>query len=415
MKTFAEAQQAINDFTVSLDTTKSYTLERIEKLLHELGNPQDEFKTVHVAGTSGKTSTCYFIAAMLKAGGFKTGLSVSPHIEEINERVQIGLEPLPEKIFCEELEAFLKILNTLSVKPTYFELFVAFAYWYFAKIGVDYAVVEVGLGGLLDGTNVIKRPDKVCVITDIGLDHTHILGKTITEVARQKAGIIQDHNSVFMHEQDSAVKEEIIKRAGKEHATLHYIVQPPDNELPAELPDFQKRNWNLARETCEFIFAKEGAKQLTEKEWLKTANTIIPGRLETFSHKGKTIVMDGAHNSQKMETLLESLRSKFPGDSSAVLLAVSDGKDVHLDMMVKELEKFTDFVIVTTFDTNQDTPKKSIDPAKIQKYFKRTEAITEPDLNQALSMLISRPEKILLLTGSLYLISEARKLLKNLK
>ncbi len=410
METFADAEKVINDFVLNLDKHESYTLERIEKVLDKLGNPQDKFKTVHVAGTSGKTSTSYFVANMLQAAGFKTGLSISPHIEEINERVQIGLQPLSKEIFLKELQEFLKILNTLSIQLTYFELLVAFAYWYFAKVDVDYAVVEVGLGGLLDGTNVIKRPDKICVITDIGLDHTQILGDTLAKITIQKAGIIQDHNHVFMYHQPVSVKNEVINRAEVFHATLHYIEQPPDRELPAQLPAFQKRNWNLAKEVCEFIFSGSGVKPFTAKQWFKTADITIPGRLETISYKDKLIVMDGAHNSQKMKTLIQSTRAKYPHVRPVVLLAVGSNKDLHLEIMTKELEDFASFVVITKFGKSQDSPRHPIEPAKIAANFKSLEVSAEPNLAKALSKLLGRPEQIFLITGSLYLISEVRKL-----
>src|SRR5690606_38872097 len=119
---------------------------------------------------------------LLAAAGQKVGMTVSPHVYEVNERVQINTKPLAETQFCRELSRFLNIIQSSGVRPTYFELLVAFAYWEFAEQGVDYAVIEVGLGGLLDGTNVVARDDKVCIITDIGFDHTSVLGKTLSAI-----------------------------------------------------------------------------------------------------------------------------------------------------------------------------------------------------------------------------------------
>lgn len=409
IKTFAEAEQAINDFVTPSNIGENYTLDRIKELLGHLDNPQDKFKTVHVAGTSGKTSTCYFIAKMLESGGYKTGLTISPHITEINERVQIGLKPLPEKNFCNELEKFLTILNKLSIRPTYFELMVAFAYWYFAKIEVDYAVVETGLGGLLDGTNTILRPDKICVITDIGLDHTSILGNTLKLIAQQKAGIIQEHNHVFMYDQGAEVTEQILAIAKEEHAVLHLI--QGSGKISTDLPPYQERNWNLAKQVCEFILKTNG-KDLNEEEWLGTAKVIIPGRTETITYGDKTIILDGAHNAQKMKTFIDSFKQKFPGESPAALLAISDDKD--LDAIARELEGVASFIIVTSFKSNQDLQKISIDPKKLAKYFTVSKTVVEADAGKALALLLKRPEKTLLITGSLYLISEARKALAKI-
>jgi dihydrofolate synthase/folylpolyglutamate synthase len=411
MKSFDEVNQIINDYVLSLDSNSSYTLHRIKELLKELGNPQEEFKTVHIAGTSGKTSTSYYIANMLKTGGYKVGLSVSPYVEEMNERVQLGASPLPEPIFCREFTQFFKILNTLSITPTYFELFVAFAYWYFAKIKVDYAVIEVGLGGLLDGTNVIERQDKICVITDIGLDHTRILGDTLTQIVRQKAGIIQDHNHVFMYRQDDEIGREIISRAKQKHAIIHYA-EPSEADM--ELVNFQKRNWILARDVCEYIFTRDSHEGLDDKQWVKTADIVIPGRLETFKYKNKTIILDGAHNPQKIRSLTESFKTRYPGASPVVLLAVGDNKDLHLEDISKEVGKLSKFVIITAFERGRDAPRMSISPKKIAQKLEQNHVLIEPDLDKAVKLLINRQEDLLLITGSLYLVGAVKKILRGM-
>ena len=171
-------------------------LERVMKLMDVLGNPQDKLPVIHIAGTSGKTSTGYYMAALLKAGGKKAGLTISPHIDSVNERVQIGGSPLPEAEFCSELGNFLEIIRGAGQSPSYFELLYAFALWVFVRRGVDYAVVETGLGGLLDATNVTGRADKVCIITDIGFDHEYVLGSGLAQIAAQKIGIVHDQGTM---------------------------------------------------------------------------------------------------------------------------------------------------------------------------------------------------------------------------
>src|SRR5581483_7745687 len=160
-----------------------YTLDTINAVMELVGNPQDKVKVLHVAGTSGKTSTAYYLASLLKANGASVGLCVSPHLIEVNERVQIDLKPLPERDFCDGLGQFWDLATSTGLKPSYFEMLVAFPYWEFARRGLDYVVMEVGVGGLLDGTNVVHSENKVCIITDIGLDHTKLLGDTIPEIA----------------------------------------------------------------------------------------------------------------------------------------------------------------------------------------------------------------------------------------
>ena len=190
LRSFNDIDTVLKDFIPPMRSFRSvYTLDTMRALMLALGNPQNSYKTIHVAGTSGKTSTSYYIAALLGQTGKKIGLSVSPHVDNVNERVQIDLVPLDEHEYCQQFSTFLQIINKLRIKPTYFELLIAFAFWQFAQEKVDYAVIEVGLGGLLDGTNVIERSDKVCVIADIGLDHVAVLGNSLAGIAAQKAGI----------------------------------------------------------------------------------------------------------------------------------------------------------------------------------------------------------------------------------
>lgn len=408
MKSFAEVEKAVNSYAMSLDRSSSYSLERIIALLEALGNPQEKFKTVHIAGTSGKTSTSYYTAAMLEKAGYKVGLSVSPYVNDMNERVQIGTEPLPETLFCQEFSQFFEILNKLSIRPTYFELFVSFAYWYFAKAGVEYAVMEVGLGGLLDGTNVIRREDKVCIITDIGLDHISVLGGTIKEVAAQKAGIIQPHNHVFIYRQSSEIDTQIQARAREKHAIIHYADAKPAQEC------LQRRNWNLAQTACEYILDRDGKERPASEAWLQTAYITIPGRQETLKYKEKTIILDGAHNAQKTDFLVESFRARYPDESPAVLLAIGANKDIHVQGMAQSLGILANFTIITTFSKGGDTPYPSIDPEEIAKYFDEQCVTVEPDLQRAIEALLAREEKILLVTGSLYLVGAVKKLLKDI-
>ena len=177
------------------------TLDRMWPLLSAVGNPHKKLKTIHIAGTSGKTSTSYYIAALLKASGQRTGMTVSPHVDSITERLQIDGSPVSDDLFCSYLSEFLDLITDVDPQPSYFELMIAFVLWVFARENLDYVVLETGMGGLFDGTNVVTRSDKICVITDIGLDHTQILGNNVEQIAAQKAGIIHKGNHVFTYKQ----------------------------------------------------------------------------------------------------------------------------------------------------------------------------------------------------------------------
>jgi len=162
-----DAEQLLLTYSPEKQAGETYTLGRMRLFMERLGNPQNDIPAVHIAGTSGKTSTAYYVRAMLEAHGKKTGLTTSPHITSVAERVQIGGKPLDDATFLSYLNEFLALIARWpDIRPTYFELLTAFAYWVFKQESVDYMVIEVGLGGLLDATNVIDT-EKVCVITPI--------------------------------------------------------------------------------------------------------------------------------------------------------------------------------------------------------------------------------------------------------
>lgn len=414
IKTFADAHKVLERYVPkSRSMSGAYTLDRMDKLMAALGNPQDKLKVIHIAGTSGKTSTAYYVAALLTASGQKTGLSVSPHIDEVNERLQINLKSMGEKSYCETLAEFTDIVEKSGIKPTYFELLVAMAYWEFARQQVDYAVMEVGMGGLLDGTNVAKRADKVCIITDIGLDHTSVLGKTIPEITSQKAGIIKPHNSVFVYQQNGEVMDVIREVCRQEQAELHEVRLPSDEMLPAHLPLYQKRNWYLANRAYAFVAERDKLPELSQDELNKTTKTYIPARMEIVQHQGKTIVLDGAHNAQKLKALSVSLKDRFGDQQIAVLFSLIQSSNLRLKTSLRVLTSFADHLIVTTFQSQQDFVKQSINPRRVVDYckelgFENIEIIGEP--SAAFRALLKRPEQVHVVTGSFYLMNHIRPL-----
>jgi dihydrofolate synthase/folylpolyglutamate synthase len=374
-----------------------------------LGNPQNYLKIIHVAGTSGKTSTSYYAAALLKASGKKVGLTVSPHVDEINERVQIDLVPLPEREFCIALTEFLELVENSELKLSYFEVMVAFAYWYFAKAKVDYAVIEVGLGGRIDGTNVVSRKDKICVITTIGLDHTKILGSTLTEITREKAGIILPGNEVFVNRQGPEVMQVLSRVCEDKQAELH-IIDGVEIEEQGDLPLFQYQNLVLATAAVREALARDN-QTLAEADIEIAAQTYVPARMEHMTYHGRTIIVDGAHNGQKLHALLESVKAAYPGKSIAALVAFVAGDELRIQEGLQELIKTVSSMIVTDFTSEQDVPKQAVVAAEIVKRcemldFHAVEQITNPV--KALAALAEKTEDILLVTGSFYLQSHVR-------
>jgi dihydrofolate synthase/folylpolyglutamate synthase len=278
---------------------------------------------------------------------------------------------------------------------------VAFAYWLFDKRQVDYAVIEVGLGGLLDGTNVVSRTDKICVITDIGMDHVDVLGDTLAKIAAQKAGIIHDHNDVFMNEQPKEVLDVITQIARDHHASLHIQSARVDDRL-GDLPVFQQRNFQLALSVVEHITGDVSEDALTQ-----ALQTYIPGRMEVITHHGKTLVMDGAHNEQKIRALVAAMKQKFADQTVTLLVSFGQNKQTSVLESLELLHELGSSIIITQFDHAQDEVRTSIDVATLADYARQAgfkEVSIEPDQANALNVLVEKTSDIGLIAGSFYLI-----------
>jgi len=407
LKTLQSVEDAFLAFSPP-GMTGHYKLERMYQLMDHLGNPQNKLKVVHIAGTSGKTSTAYFIRGLLEAGGMKTGLTVSPHITAINERLQIGGTPLDTSAYIDYTNDFLDIVTLLDIKPTYFELLIAMAYWVFYKEKVDYVVVETGLGGLLDGTNVVSRLDKICVITDIGLDHTEILGNTLPEIAAQKAGIIQQKNHVLIRQQDRGIMDVVARTAKAKQAMITIVEQ---GHVPATLPLFQHHNWALAVATVRYIQARDSLAIITPKSQEEVALQTPPGRWEVYYYLDKMIILDGAHNPQKIQALCASLYERHI-TSAAVLMNYIVASDLKIQQSLEAIQAVTAHLIVPEFNTRQDLKgRRSMPASKLVHIAQRVgidNSEIELNVSRGLCRLLARPEKVLLITGSLYLVSVAR-------
>ncbi len=409
IRNFSEAQTALKQFYTQ---STEYRLDTIRAFMEYIGDPQDRIKVIHVAGTSGKTSTAYYIAGLLEAAGYTTGLTTSPHVDELNERVQVGLVPLPEAIFCEELGTFIDRIRASGFRLSYFEVMVAFAYYYFAKVQVDYAVIETGLGGRIDGTNVITRSDKVCVITNIGLDHTKILGDTLPAIAREKAGIVLNGNDVFTHQQAAEILDVFQEVCLDRRATLVIV---PEQHLPEtiNLPLFQQHNMGLAVVAVRSVLKLQG-KTLESSHIEQATTTYVPARMEEVIYKNKRIIVDGSHNGQKLQVLMKSLAAAYPGMSVAALVAFVAGDEARTKRGIAELLGVTKHIVITEFTTQQDVPKQAMSATLVADWcrglgFDAVEVKTDPAI--ALEKLLQRPEDILLVTGSFYLLNHIRPLI----
>lgn len=385
-----------------------YKLERVRLLAERVGNPQNELKVVHVTGTSGKTSTAYYMRALLEATGASVGLTVSPHIKTTCERIQIGGKPISEELFVQYFNEFFPLVDGLEPRPTYFELMTVFAYWVFKKEQLEYAVVEVGLGGRFDATNIVNRADKVCIINSIGYDHTEILGETLTAIAGEKAGITQEENAVFTVPQEPEAQSVLEAEAQKKHAHLNRV--SPAIDQTSSVPPFQQHNFALARAAVEYIVRRDDLKLPTGFERLMD-DVVVPGRFELYTIGAKTVVLDGAHNPQKLAALVEALAPRKL-QPALVVMALSEAPEKKIAQCIGLVESFAERVIYTTFAVQRDVLRYSVRLEKITEIVSKDSLfINEP--TEAFAEAMRANEPFIIITGSLYLVSLLRPLVQR--
>lgn len=389
----------------------SLGLDRTKKLLSLLGSPQNELSVVHIAGTSGKGSTAYLISKLLHAHGFRVGLHVSPHLTDIRERFQIDDSLISEKEFCAFLTQIIpaidKIKRSRYGSPTYFEIITALAFYIFYKKKVNYAVVETGLGGWYDATNVVDLQNKLCILTRIGIDHTAILGNTLAKIALHKAHIIQKGNTVIMIRQKKAVQNVVEKFVKKQNA--HLITVSKDTTLTLKPEgDFQKENASLAIRVLTYLSGRDSFRVDERKIRDVLLNMTIKGRFEIFEKNGKKIIIDGAHNPQKMSVFTKALKKKFPDRKFTFVVAFKEGKDMK--GMLKYVFPLADKIICTQFWVNTTYSKVALstNPEKIASLLNKFafgNIVVEKNLEKALLGAFDDKNDVII-TGSLYLLSE---------
>jgi dihydrofolate synthase/folylpolyglutamate synthase len=402
-------------------------LDRMYAFLAALGDPQNAYPTVHVAGTSGKGSTSTMIAAALQASGRKTGLHTKPHLTSVTERARVDGVAIPEDDFAALIGEMQDAVDRISYehgRPTYYETLLALAFLWFARSEVDVAVIEAGVGGTLDGTNVL-RP-RVAVITNVGLDHTEILGDTLEEIARDKAGIAKDGVPLVSNVRDPGARRVIelacadagapfisvadtatVEPRSGERYGQSFIVTTPEDRYDVSLPilgDFQQENAATAIRTLEQL----GPDLRPTREQIETglSRTVIPGRMEFFpSHPG--VVFDIAHNPDKAERLAHALAETFPGRRFTFLMAIGESKDA-----VKVIEPFLPLngaFIFTSFSTpgrSSSRPQRLALIADDKGGWGR--AITDPVEAFSVARRNADANDIIVVTGSTFIVAELR-------
>ncbi len=408
-------------------TSANYDLRRMEKLLQPLGNPHLGTKTVHIAGTKGKGSTAAMIYQALVAAGYKTGLFTSPHLHTIRERARINGTFISESDFAAlvtELEPVVEAVNEEAAygELTTFEILTAVVFAYFKKNHVDFQVLEVGLGGRLDATNVAKGD--VCIITSLSLDHTEILGDTVAKIAAEKAGIIKPGCIVVSAPQVKEAAEVIEQVCRQQQARLIQVgkdvtwrkrggdlshqtltIQSENGNYNLTIPllgDYQLENAATAVTALEAL-ASLGTKISPKKITQGLSQVSWPGRLQIL-HREPMVVIDGAHNAYSMSKLAEAVNKYFDYNRCFIIFGTSCDKDIA--GMARELKPLGDHIIITS-----SSHPRAASISILADEFARlgVEAKIAGNVSDALSQALSLAGKtdLILVTGSLFVVAEA--------
>lgn len=398
-------------------------LDRVRKLLSRLGNPQERLEFVHAAGTNGKGTTCALLASVLQSAGYRTGLFISPHVTEFRERIQVNGEMIPESALCSLVETVFPEVEKMASEGeiiTEFELIAALAFLWFAKQNCGIVVLEVGLGGRLDATNVIPCP-LVSVITALSLDHTKILGDTIEKIAAEKCGIIKPGGVTVCYPEQPPAALEVIRQTCTERG--NQLIVPSLGDLTVEAMNLSGTDFKYRGMTLHLPFlgehqVKNAATALAVLEVLESsgrriseaayregfASAQFPARLEVLSQK-PVVLLDGAHNPGGTAALAEAIRRYLPGKRITAVMGMMEDKDVRT--AVQNLSGLFARVFTAAPESPRAMPAKKLAELWISL---GTPAI--PDENAASAFQTAMeglaPEEAVVICGSLYLAGELR-------
>lgn len=403
-------------------------LERVGALVHALGDPQKAYRTIHVVGTNGKSSTTRFIAALLQAQGLKVGSYVSPHLISLAERQMVDGVPTSDEQFCELVRrvrtAADEVERTLAEgeRLTQFEVLTAAALLHFKEAGCDVAVIEAGLGGRLDATSVISSD--VQVLTSIGLEHTELLGDTRSAILKEKAAVIPERGRVVAGALDPDVKAELKQICAVRGAECHFlgdqvvVLADPRAETfdifglygcytdisLAALGSYQRDNAAVAVAAAELF----GGGELDPAQVRQAlAHTTNPGRLEVISEQ-PLCIFDGSHNPQGMVETMHSLEQLL--ERRRLIAVVSILRDKESPAMLEALAPSCDIIFVTETSSPRVTPADEI-AAILAKMEKGPEVFVDPDPRSALmsAYRLATSNQVVLVTGSLTLIADLKR------
>jgi len=425
-----------------------FGLYNIRKLLRATGICDEKFRIIHITGTNGKGSVAIFLSSILREAGFRVGLYTSPHLVDFRERIQVDGKYISKKKVAELLSQLLFLIRTswpeFSLKPTYFEVMTALALQYFTQANVEIVILEVGMGGRLDATNVFRN-SLVSIITNVNHEHTEYLGRKISDITREKAGIIKKNGIVItgvkqkrafeLIEEVCRKKKARLFRLGKDIKVRHLNYKKKDGNFC----DFQRFDYQgifdsfrdvriklLGRHQVEnaalALGVIEGLRlrgiRVAEKHWRKGLEKASwPGRLEILdcvNSKGeqRKVVLDGAHNPAAMRCLKNALvENVIPHRRLILVLGILKDKDVK--KMVAEIAPLCHEVVVTSPRTERSLDRNLLG-REVMNYLPSSRVNAEDGVGEALNraLEIARKDDLICVTGSLYTVGEARSVLK---
>lgn len=409
-------------------------LDSTGKLLELLGNPQENLKVVHVAGTNGKGSVCSFVANILKEEGYKVGLYTSPYLETFTERIRVNGENIPEEDVARIITIIKDKIEIMVSEgysaPTEFEIVTAMAFYYYNEQKMDYVVLEVGLGGRFDSTNVTKNP-LVSVLVSISLDHIGVLGDTIGKIAYEKAGIIKDNGAAIVYKQVKEA-EDVIKEVCNEKNANYIEVNFNDVEVKKSdiysqvydcvvmgekfdnleiklIGDHQINNSIVALNVIKYLRDNKNVEVSNESIEKGLLNTKWPGRIEKIK-ENPMFIIDGAHNEDGAKSLAKALEKNFPNKKLTMLIGMLADKDIDsvLEILMPRFNK-----VITTTPANDRAISCEELKNKISKYVEDVTAVENIEEAVKYTLDNANEDDIIISAGSLYMIGTVRTLVNE--
>lgn len=405
------------DYLYSLRNQGSkYGIDRMRVFVEALGHPERKFPSIHVAGTNGKGSTCAMLEALYRSNGYKTGFFNSPHLVHQGERVQVNREILTHSDICSYTEQLRPHAETLGKNdpdehPSFFEFMVAMAFLRFAEQKVDIALLETGLGGRLDATNVVEP--ELCIITSISLDHTELLGETIAEIAGEKAGIIKEGKPILIGKLLPEAEAVIRAIAQSRNAPVYSVVErfPDESQLPQTNLEGSFQRWNAAvaiyaTEILAGQFPITSTDALQQVEWA--------GRWQLIELADRTIILDASHNPEGAQMLDENLSKLIKRTGSKPIIVAGTLGEERGRSLMNAVHSHARELYLVQANQPRATPTQFLESClPKERNFAVTHSTLESIIPSPKNCQIGQPGDTIVITGSLYLIGEALERLSS--